>query len=262
MKQSRRHELKTNELRIYLQQMYATASRNASYILGGVAVVILVIALGLYIKYRQNQAEATAWSEFEALRQEDVSENTNVLEKARQFAAQHSEDPDLGPQASLLAAEMAYRRAMDAKVKPEQRVELLKDTRQRYEQMIQRHADRPSVVRQARMSLAAVEESLLMYGESTLDQVRERWQAVASDPDSPYQSTASENLTTLEQRTRKLETVATRPAAQTRPAPLATAPAAATAPGATVAQPAVVPPPAPAEEAPPAPPPATATGPG
>ena len=39
MKQTRRKELRTNELSIYLQQLYQTLERNSTYILAGVLAV-------------------------------------------------------------------------------------------------------------------------------------------------------------------------------------------------------------------------------
>ena len=62
MKQTRRKELKTNELSVYLQQIYEAAVRNATYLVGGVVVVVIVLVVALLTqRNRSLEAHVCIW---------------------------------------------------------------------------------------------------------------------------------------------------------------------------------------------------------
>ena len=121
-----------------------------------------------------------------------------------------------------------------------QRIQLLNDAKQTYERIINQYAQRPELVAAARMSLAAVIETLCVDGQATVEQVRNLYQQVGNDgPTTPFQPTAANLLGSLDERLARLEIVptpppatapATAPAMTLRPAPAATAPALTVAP--------------------------------
>ncbi|HOB75682.1 MAG TPA: hypothetical protein PKG54_14285 [Phycisphaerae bacterium] len=227
MKQSRRQELKTNELSVFLQQLYASASRNANYIIGGAVVVVAVLAIALYVQHRRTQAREMAWKSFQELRAESVVEKPELLEQARAMAEQQRGKGELGYRTAELAADMAYELAMSPKMASERakRLELLRDARQRYQGLLDLASDNPVMAEGPRYNLAKIEETLLVMGESTPDKVRSHYQELLKNPHGRFYAMADEALRTLDDRTVPLKIVATRPAdTQPTTAP-ATAPA-------------------------------------
>jgi len=231
MKKSRRKELKTNILSVYLQQIYEAAARNATYLIGGFVVLVLVLVIGLVVQRNRHRALQEAWRQYYELRQQDVRLRPDVLNRTRSLASEYSEDADLGPMALKLQADQCYQLGLSLSESRERsrRLELMKEAKETYERLIRQFASRPDVVAVARMSLAAVEESLVLAGESDITAVRDCYQQLIDGKPNPYQQLARDQLEDLDKRIESLEIVATRPAETTRPAE-ATRPAETTRP--------------------------------
>lgn len=227
MKQSRRQELKTNELSVFLQQIYTSARDNANYVIGGLVAVVALLVIVLYVQHRRTEAREQAWNRYYELQGASVTEKPELMEQARAFAAQQRGNDQLGYRAAELAGDIAYQLAMSPEMLDdrEKRLALLKDARDRYQQVIDQAPDNPAMVERARYSLAKIEENLLLAGESTKEKVRSLYEQIAKDEHGRYSGLAEEALGTLDERAEPLQLVATRPA-ETQPATApATAPA-------------------------------------
>jgi hypothetical protein len=241
MKQSRRQELKTNELSVFLKQLYENVVRNLNYVIGGLVVVAALLAIGLYVQHRRQQARETAWSHFQELQRTSVTESPAALDKARELAVREQGNGELGPLSALTAADMADELAMslDPAKDHDKRLALLRDAKDRYQGVIDGNPGRPALVARARYSLAKVCENLFVAGEGTKEQVRAQYEALLKDP--LYGSLAREQLDNMDQRLQPLKVVATRPAEQPATAPAGsptTQPTTHPAPEATGLQPA------------------------
>lgn len=242
MKQTRRKELKTNELSIYLQQLYETARRNSSYLIGG-AVIVAAILIVIMLVQRNIQAKQQAtWTTYYNLRDEKDLNKPDMMEQVRKLVEDNRDDGVLGPRALELQGDLACRLAMQVKNVSEQekQIDLLKDAQNAYEQALSRFGNDTEVAARIRMSLASVMESLLVKGQGDKDAIAKLYQAVADTPDCPFKTDAKKRLETLTERLVKLEIVATRPAE-----PPASQPATMTIPPISVkpVTPAVPPPP-------------------
>ncbi len=234
MKQSRRKELKTNELGEYLLQCHEWASRNANYLLGGVVVIVLVLGISWVVHSNRLQARQSAWTEYNELH-EVPSVTPTHIERADNLAAKFGQTSDLGPRVTFLKADLAYKRAMNltGEADREQRVKLLQEAKDTLLSIPKLFADNRQAIAQAHMRLAAVEESLFMAGKGDKEQIRSYYQQVINEKTAPYVEDASDQLETLDERLALLPLVASRPAeeAATQPA-IDNAPAANTAPAA------------------------------
>jgi hypothetical protein len=226
MKPSRRHELKTNELSIFLQQVYASAKQNLNYVIGGVVVVVAILAVGLYIQHRRQATHENAWKQYEDLRTQvgRSGPNPSLLQSAATLAAEQEGSGDLGRPTAALAADIAFELAasLDPVKDKAKRLELLKEARSRYQGMTDRYSDDPDTAAAARFSLANIEESLLMAGESTKEKVLALYEPLTKAELGTYKTLAEEQIKTLDERIQPLQIVATRPAEPpaTAPSPL------------------------------------------
>lgn len=239
MKQTRRKELKTNVLSVYLQQIYEAVVQNATYLVGGLVVILAVLVIGLLVQRNRHRAEQAAWTQYVELRAGDVITDPGLLDRARALAAERRDDANLGLQVQELYASLAYKSGLHltAPADRQRRIELLKEASDAYRRLIDQAGERRDVADSARMSLAAVEESLALAGEGQVDEARRLYQQLAESKTSPYRDTARKMLDEMDQRMARLQIVATRPAEATQPAPAtraASAPASlpATAPAA------------------------------
>lgn len=214
MKQARRKELKTNELSLYLQQVYEAASRNATYIIGGVVVVVLVLVVGLIVRRNRLVAQQDAWRTYYNIRDESAKLTPELVDQARSLAASHSGDRDLGPRVLQLQGDLAY--AMAISLSPnqekERRAELFNEAKTAYEQEIRSFSVKPEVVARARLSLASVEESLAVENHGDGAVARSLYQEVIDGGVSEFQADAKARLASLDERLIPLPIVASRPA--------------------------------------------------
>lgn len=222
MKKARRQELRSNELSIYLQQVYDAASRNANYVIGGVVVVAAILIIGFVLQSNKRAARQTAWNDYYAVREKSSRYSADqpdqkpdaIITEVRRLADKHKSDSELGPRFMELEVDIAYRQAMitSPTAEREKRLALLKEARSAATQLLDRYAAQPEVAHRARMTLAAVEESLFLMGDGSLETVRKLYQSVLDASPNPFASEAKKQLDSLAKRTEKLELVATRPA--------------------------------------------------
>ena len=214
MKQTRRKELKTNELSQQLQQLYAWAERNSTFLLAGVLAIVAILVIGMLAKQRMHNKEAAGWTSYYELRDKDVTAERDSLDRVRQLAAEWKTDSKLGPSVLRLKGTMEARLAMslaDPKDK-DQKIQLLNDAVATYQELLDRYGEQGETAAESHMSLAGLEESLVLLGQGNIEKVRQQYQALASGK-SVYSDIASARLGQLEHRLRSMEIVATRPAA-------------------------------------------------
>ncbi len=212
MKQTRRKELKTNELSAYLQQIYQSAGRHSNLIIGGVVVVVLILVAGLLVQRNRHVARQTAWNTYYSIRDRSAVVTPELIEEARQLAEDSRNLGDLGPRAMELHADLNYSLAMSLQGEPDRTKQLFKEAKGIYEQALALFGAQPGVAARVRMGLAPVEESLLVAGEGDVERIRKLYQQVIDDEVTGFGADAREQLATLDERLAHLEIVATRPA--------------------------------------------------
>lgn len=215
MKQRRRQELKTNELSIYLQQIYDFLVRNSTYVVGGVVVVALIIIVATMNSRSQHRAKVEAMNRITAIQDGEAVQDLKLLDEVKDLVNSYGDDPGLGPSLLDLQASLAHRlalgRASEADKAEHER--LLDEATSACERAIRQFAGQPVVVARAKLTLAAIEETRFIDGQGNGEKIRKLYQEVIDGPVNPYQKLASEQLGSLENRLAKLEIVATRPAA-------------------------------------------------
>src|SRR5687767_12970875 len=136
MKQTRRKELKTNELSIFLHQMYDSIQRNATYLLAGIVVVVIVLVIGLYVQHRRHKTMTDAWTSYYEVRELDVTTKPEALDRARELADKYGDNAQLGPEVLQLRGDLTHEVALGL-VKPEdedRRIKLLEEANTSFEQ--------------------------------------------------------------------------------------------------------------------------------
>lgn len=223
MKQQRRHELKTNDLSVYLTQIYEAIQRNSRYVLGGTVVVVVVLIVFLVAQRNRMAAEAAAWTEYDGVRSGDLTADPSLLDKARELAERYADDKRLGPSILLLEGSMLYMSALNL-TGPDQKaqqIEQLREARQVFSELIRRFESRRNVRAEAKMMLAKIEESLIVLGGGgDVDTIRSIYQELKDSPTGLYAGQAEERLANLDERLVPLKIVdppATAPAAAEEP---------------------------------------------
>lgn len=239
MKQQRRHELKTNDLSVYLKEIYEAIQRNSRYVVGGIVVVVMVLVILLVVKRNRAAAVIAAETTYEEVLSGDLTADPTLLDKARELAEQYGDDRRLGPKMLSLRGNMLYTSALSLTA-PDQkadRVERLEQARAVFNDLLQRFGTRQNVEAKARMMLAKIEESLIVEGKGNVDIVRTIYQELKNSETGLYATQAEQRLASLDERLTPLKIVeapATKPAPAEEPttAPAADAPttAPATAP--------------------------------
>jgi hypothetical protein len=249
MKQARRKELKTNELSVQLQNLYASVERNSTLIIAVVLAFVAIFVICLLIYQRRENNRQAGWAAYHDLQTKDPSTSRDALDNARQLASTWGSDRSLGPAVLALKGTMEHRLAMslpDPQSK-DQKIQLLKEASGTYKELLDRFGDSSQVKAQALMSLAGLEESLAILGQGSPEKVRQYYQDLVSEPNT-YTQFAKQNLAQLDERLKPIQIIATRPAAtlpkwpetmpaETMPAgvrpPQASRPSTATAPATT-----------------------------
>jgi hypothetical protein len=213
MKQSRRQELKTNALSVWLQETYAQLVRNSSYVIGGaVAIVVILIVVVVVQRNRQaaiDQAERT----YIEIRSGSVVEKPDLIDQAGRLAEEQGPTTPLGAKAAELQGDLAYQLAMTAGPrKPADMISRLKQAKAAYEPLLSQKVNDPGDAARLRMKIAASEESLCVVGEGSADTVRKLYQAVIDGADLSFKTIALELTKSLDERLAKLKIVATQPA--------------------------------------------------
>ncbi|NLX13515.1 MAG: hypothetical protein GXY44_07675 [Phycisphaerales bacterium] len=216
MKQSRRQELKTNELGEYLSQIYDWAVRNSNYLLGGAVAIVLVLGISWVVHSNRIQAIQSAWIEYNEL--EGIGSVTPAhIERADTLVAKFSQTQDLGPRVTFLKSDLAYKRAMSlsGEDEQEQRIKLLQDAKDTLLSAVNVYAKNRQAVAQSYMRLAAIEETLVLAGVGDREQVRSFYNKAIDEATAPYAEDATSQLETLDERLAILPLVASRPAEDT-----------------------------------------------
>lgn len=217
MKQSRRKELKTNELSVYLQRLAEAVQANANYILAGVVAVLVILAVTGFIQRQRRLAQEEAWRQYISIREQSVIPTTQVAEEISVLAEAQKNNPALGPRTLELMGDIHFSRAvtMPEPADPEKRRELYRKAAEAYREVLKRFGSSPEVAARARMSLAAALESLLILGEGDAAEIRRLYQEVIDSKASGFVADARNQLDTLDRRLAELRIVATRPAETT-----------------------------------------------
>jgi hypothetical protein len=225
MKQSRRKELKTNELSIYLQQIYDFLSRNVTYVVGAAVVVGLIIIVGTLNVRSQRRARADTAERLQLIQAGDVTPDAKLLDELKDMATDYGNDPGLGPEILGMQASLANQLALNLTTEADKprRDQLLQEAKAACERQIRDFGNRPDIVARARLVMATVEETMYMDHKATLDQIRDLYKQIIDGPPNPYQELAKERLNTLAERTAPLKLVPAPPPPP--PTPVATAPA-------------------------------------
>ncbi len=217
MKQTRRQELKTNTLSVYLSQIYERAQLYSNYITGGLVVVLLVLVVGAYLRHSRQVATQNGWKRFYEIvdPSDDAGGDVDLITRAERLADEYAGHRQIGLAARELQADLTYEEAM--KLSPVggdrgRRVELLKSARRLYQELLDGHAREPLAAARLRMSLAACIENLVLLDEARADEAQALYQQVAADPASPFKPLAEKMAQTLATRVAPLKIVATRPA--------------------------------------------------
>jgi hypothetical protein len=238
MKKSRRQELKTNELSEQLKAAYQWMNQHSNYLAGGLIVIAMVMVIGWVVHGRQLRAEQAAWNRYNDLRQAESVTQLDI-DQADELIQEFQNDAELGPVVMGLKADLLYEWALDLNPheEQEQRVELLTQARKVSQQLIERFSDRPTVMAEARMRLAAVEESLYLTDAGDKEKIRKLYEKLMENKAGPYQALAKELLSTLDDRLAELELATTQPAEAVTTQPVATTQPAVTTQPAGSAQP-------------------------
>ena len=214
MKHSRRQELKTNVLSVYLQQAYEKARLYANYIIGGAVIVVVIIVAGMVMRHSRLAALDQAQKTYSELRAGNVAQRPELIDQAGRLADEQGPDSEIGARARELQGDLAYQLAMSPAIKDQaEKIRLLKQAQTIYEQLLGVSANRPGVAARLRMSLAATDESLYVAGEGSADDIRRLYQQVIDGPDESFKTLARAQLNSLDERLAKLTIVATQPAA-------------------------------------------------
>jgi len=214
MKQSRRHELKTNELSVLLKQMYENLQQYANYLIVGLVAAVVVLIMIFIMQHNRIAAQQLAWQTYSDLRRGDVIRDPGLIDQAAALAAERAGDAVLEPLAMELEADLAYQLAVgpESKLNDEEKTQRLETAKQRYEQVLSQFPSSTEATARIQMGLAATEESLFTFGRSKLETIRSLYQKVLDAEPNAFQAAAAKQLETLEQRTQELQIIATRPA--------------------------------------------------
>lgn len=215
MKQARRKELKRNLLSVKLEELYDASRRYAIHLLAGAAVVVLFVVVVLTMNLRAEAQRQEAWNAYLEVRQMDPAANgEQVLDSARRLVADYGNHPEMGLLARDTLGRLLYARAMtlDPHAEREEYLKLLNDARSAYRDLIAGANSRDEVATRARMMLAAVEETLVLAADEDPEPVRALYAEIIAEDPSVYGPLARNLLDTLDERLRKLDLVATRPA--------------------------------------------------
>ncbi|HSW46948.1 MAG TPA: hypothetical protein VLM89_15405 [Phycisphaerae bacterium] len=222
MKKSRRHDLKTNVLSVYIQQTYEAIGQYANYIIGGVVVVVVILVAFMIVQRNRQATMDQAQKTYYEIRTGDVFEKPDLIDQAGRLAAEQGIDTELGAKAAELQANLAYNLAMSMGIGDrEKKVARLTEAKQIYEQLLTKVVDRPAAAARLKMSLAAVVESLQVLGKGEVEPVRQLYQAVIAGDDASFKSIAEQKLKTLDERMIPLKVLATQPASAPATGPAA-----------------------------------------
>lgn len=216
MKSEHRHELQTNTLASFMNDLPQTLQKHSSKILTVAAIILLVVA---YNNYRKNQRETTrlevqnamsnAWNSLDELRSGSPSSTPAQIEgKIRSSVQKVLDDADPKTERSLLAhawlttGDMYWALATESRTSasaapttqpttlPAAQQEQLRQAADAYQKVVEQYNDQPQQLSAARFSLAAIAET-----RHDFEAARTQYKALIEAP-----STTASNKVMAEQR--------------------------------------------------------------
>jgi type II secretory pathway pseudopilin PulG len=153
MKTKRRQELKSNDLAAWLEDVSKSASQWGGWVLGGLAVIIIVVFISRYRTNARLEARSEAFSALRTASSMQVGSMTKTPEEIRTSLATiddliaETPDNDFKIEALLGKADLAMslaRRALggDETAKVDDPQAVLDDARAAYERVISKYQDR------------------------------------------------------------------------------------------------------------------------
>lgn len=193
MKAARRKDLKTNELIQSIQELVQTVRQYGGHIAVAAIAVLLVVAIGLYWRYSQQQRLHQAWSDVLIAAQPSGAGPVDRLQQLEQIAVDHEGD-HVGAVAELLLAgalvdEAMYGSAADDATRREDR---LGRAEQAYRHIVERYDDDLVPRGAALMGLANLAEQ-----QGDWQQAQDWYQKVLADKRlevTPYRTLAARGL--------------------------------------------------------------------
>jgi hypothetical protein len=202
MKATRRQELKTNELALFLKDVREFLSTYGNYFVGGL-VVIALIALGyVYMTRSAAQALADARREISSLPFATDDEVRDSVAKLKRLASENDSETlilDALRRRAVMAMNRAH--AADDGTPSSEFLDMARDA---YEEMLQRFPDRHLDLGAALIGLATIEEDLFILDDDLAhkEEARgflERIRDNANLNGTPFQTIALERLNALDQ---------------------------------------------------------------
>jgi len=195
MKAARRKNLKTNELIQSIQELVQTVRQYGGYIAVAAIALVLVVAIGFYWRYSQQQRLHQAWSDVLMAAQPSGVGPADRLQQLEQIAVDH-EGEHVGAVAELLLAgslvdEGTYGSAAGDAT---QREELLTRAERAYRHVVERYDDDLVPLGAALMGLANLAEQ-----QRDWQQAQSWYQKVLADKRlevTPYRTLAAQGLET------------------------------------------------------------------
>lgn len=195
MKAARRKDLKTNELIQSIQELVQTVRQYGGYIAVAAIALVLVVAIGVYWRYSQQQRLHQAWSDVLRAAQPGGAGPVDRLQQLEQIAVDH-EGEHVGAVAELLLAgalvdEGTYGSAAGDATRRE---ELLARAERAYRHVAERYEDELAPRGAALMGLANLAER-----QRDWQQAQSWYQKILADKRlevTPYRTLAARGLET------------------------------------------------------------------
>jgi hypothetical protein len=193
MKAARRKNLKTNELIQSIQEVVQAVRQYAGYIAVAAIALVLVVAVGLYWRYSQQQLLQQAWADVLMAAQPAGAAPVDRTQRLEQVAADH-EGEHVGAVAELMLAGALLDEATfgPAASDATRRDELFGRAERAYQHVAERYPDKLVPLGAALMGLANLAEQ-----QHDWQQAQSRYQQILADKRlevTPYRTLAARGL--------------------------------------------------------------------
>jgi hypothetical protein len=193
MKAGRRKDLKTNELIQSIQEVVQTVRRYGGYIAVGAVAAVLVIVIGFYWRYSEQQRRQQAWEQVLMAAQGAGAAPVDRVQRLQQVAADH-EGENVGAMADLLLARILLNEATfgPAAEDPSRREDLLGRAERAFRLVVEKYPDKLVPLGAALMGLAHLAEQ-----QRDWQQAQSRYQQILADERlevTPYWTLAARDL--------------------------------------------------------------------
>jgi tetratricopeptide (TPR) repeat protein len=178
MKQTRRHELKQNELAHSLTELKEWLNKYVNYVIGAAVAVVAIIGIGSYSSKQRNEKFERGWADYQAAiddyakaagtvgRGANASIPSNpagmdqALKQMQLVADTYADNGDLTARSLLWIGDQALRQLATVQSGPSEggSLQLLGQAEKAYERVTMEFKDRPLDVAIAKFGLAAIAE--------------------------------------------------------------------------------------------------------